>query len=460
MKVRPVTVVALATMANFALAPLGIAGTWSAPATVATIPYNDSTGYGTPYIDIDGNGNAVAAWVPGTGLANVPPNIAQAASARFFGPWTAPVNLSFPGTVTGVTLLMSSESGFSNILLSTSAGLVSSDDTASGAWTPGVLIGSNLVSARAYANRAGDRMVVALSGTAPPRGNVTLAVTATFRHGSTGWQATETVATGNNAAIETATVAPNGTAIIAWNTSTRVCARYCVTKNLVRHISTRAPGNSPWVEISGLPAPLNDDTNNLLGLVADASGNQVFLVYRKSDGSGQAIVRRNGAWSSAATAIPGSVLAGGGAWPQLHLDGAGNATIVVSTTGAPRNANIPGNESIGVIDGNLAANSWSPVQIVSALDVTALFAFAENSAGAAVIGYASNWNTQLPYSIHAVTRAATGGAWSAPKNLDSSLAYYYFGGVVVDESGQAALIYAGDDAALTFETIRAFEYKP
>jgi hypothetical protein len=32
--------------------------------------------------------------------------------------------------------------------------------------------------------------------------------------------------------------------------------------------------------------------------------------------------------------------------------------------------------------------------------------------------------------------------------------------VVVNESGQAALIYAGDNAALTFETIRAFEYKP
>jgi hypothetical protein len=97
---------------------------------------------------------------------------------------------------------------------------------------------------------------------------------------------------------------------------------------------------------------------------------------------------------------------------------------------------------------------------VSALDVTALFAFAEKSAGAAVIAYASNWNTQLPYSIHAVTRAVTGGAWSAPTNLDRSLAYYYFGGVVVNESGQAALIYAGDNAALTFETIRAFEYKP
>lgn len=462
MKIRLAICATLVGIVNCAFMPLATAGTWSAPTTVAVVPYDNVTGTVFPQMDIDGNGNLVAAWAPRSGYNNIPPNIALATAASFLGAWAAPINLTFTGTVSDLLSVTSNSDGFSTALLLTSAGLVSSDHTVGGGWIPGVLVSPNFKGGPTFTNRTGDHMVAALgTGVLISRGNVSTPVTATFRHGSAAWGSTETVATGNDAVIEDAAVGADGSAIVVWMTHTATCARFCKYTNYVRHVSTRAPGKSPWTEVAALPAPLNDSSNSFVDVAADAFGNQVFLVRRTSDGTGQALVRRSGVWSTPATAFPAAVTLWYRSEPRLLLDGVGNATIVVSTAGAASNNNIPGNASIGVIDGNLGANSWSPIHILSGLDVTASFTVAENSSGAAVVAYESNYNTGLPVSFHAVARASTTGTWSAPKNLDSSSASgYYFDRMVINESGQAAVMYTVDNAAVTLQTIRVLEYKP
>ena len=145
---------------------------------------------------------------------------------------------------------------------------------------------------------------------------------------------------------------------------------------------------------------------------------------------------------------------------MLLLDIAGNTTLVVGQNPVPAVASVQAAISIGVITGNLVTNVWNRMQVISGTDPADRFVANENVSGAAVIAYFSNWNTPNPYSVHAVTRANTGAAWSSPANLDSSLADYYFGNIAINESGQAALTYSGDNAALTYSAVRVIEYQP
>lgn len=451
----------LAGLAGLAAAPSGIAGEWSPSEVLATASSASGTYLIYPYVDIDGPGNLVAAWnnenSPSGGATTYQ---AQASSATFNGTWATPVYLTSPGSLNAdpVFSLKSSSVGLSTAVLSSSAGAVIVDHLVRGAWTPGVVVAPNI--SQLAANRAGDQMLLGFTGTFGQHTNNTTTVTAKFRQGSGSWGPTETVGSGINAKLEVATLAPDNTAVVVWYTFHYVCARRCTTQDYVRHVSTRAPGKAPWVDVGTLPTPLNGNpsTHPVMTFAADAVGNQVFLVYGSSGGYAQLIARRNGVWSAPVTPVANPINLS--IRPVMYLDDAGNATIVLGQNPVPGNAQVPGAASVGVITGKIATNSWAPAQVVSGTDATGLFAFAENAAGAAVIAYQSNWNTPLPFSIHAVTRATAGGAWSAPVNLDSTLGDYYFGGAAVNETGQAAVTYSGDDTALSFSTIRVVEYQP
>jgi hypothetical protein len=206
-------------------------------------------------------------------------------------------------------------------------------------------------------------------------------------------------------------------------------------------------------------------TASILDVQGDALGTVVFLLANPTGGA-QSVGYRNGTFTAAAVAFTDYVQNYLGLAPEMRLDGSGHATVVLGVLGLPSNNNLPGgNYSIAAVEGDVASNSWSPLQVISGADDAGGFVFELNSAGVAVVAYQNNYYVQLPPSVRAVARTASGATWSAPVTIDNSFPTYAPIVADINPSGQAVIgytgyHYVGSTTTIADATVRAFLYKP
>jgi hypothetical protein len=293
-------------------------------------------------------------------------------------------------------------------------------------------------------------------GTGGARGSSSTVV-AQLRPAGGAWAAPTTLAAAAHLAFDGATIAPDGTMAVAWESFNSTCgSRTCTTSNWVLHVSTLAPSSQTWVDSGGIMGP--DTKQHFAQLAADNQGNLGVIALQS--GNVVSIVRHSGSWSSIVV-VTNTTSSGFGFYTGtghdnriFYSDSAGHATLV-----GWGDIHLL---TLAAIDGNLATNSWgSPTTISGSDQYPGYFDFAMSSSGAAIVFYPLPLTSSNPTPWHAISRAGAGQAWSAPATAGTSFdAGGNPDGVSINAAGQAAVVFHGYSSDYTIQILYTNTYQP
>jgi hypothetical protein len=399
------------------------AGSWSTPVVLANNAYSGS-------VALDSAGNMVAVW----NLDSPTLNEIQASTAAFGHPWSAPVNLS--GTITGAgnPIVHSSATGNATAIFTNNSGAgatLFADHPHGGNWSTAATM--NGVNQFFVSNDNGDQGLAWGTGTSRTASNT---VGAVVRLAGGAWSAVTTLASGAHFVFDGATMGPDGTMAVAWESYNSVCgSRVCKTSNWVLHVSTLAHGSQTWVDSGALLGP--DATQHFSQLAADGVAD--LGVVALSGGNIVSLVRHGSAWTAPAVIASTSAVGfntGTGRDNRIFAtDISGHATLVGWG---------PGLFSLVAVDGNLTTNTWGKVTTISGSDQNpGYFDYAMSESGAAIVfWWTSGTNSNTTW--RAATRSGPGVAWNAPATVGTS---FDAGGVpesvAINSAGQAAVVFHG-----------------
>jgi hypothetical protein len=436
--------------ARFALAaPLcaaasASAGTWSTQATLSNNAYQGSIG-------IDANGNLVVVWYQNADSSGNLLAEAWASSAAFGHPWSAAVDLSGgPNSTNGNPTVRISAAGNATAIYTNSSATASFVDRPAGQnWGSPATTGG--VNTFYVGNDAGAEGLAWGTGGARPTSST---IVAQRRAAGASWDAVTTLAAAPHLAFDGATIAPDGTMAVAWESFNSTCgSRTCTTSNWVLHVSTLAPGSHTWVDSGAIMGP--DTKQHFAQLAADNQGNLGVIALQA--GNVVSIIRHSGSWSSiviVTSATNFQFYAGTGRDNRIfYTDTAGHATLV-----GWGDIHL---QTLAAIDGNLATNSWgSPSTISGGDQFPGYFDFAMSSTGAAIVIYPLPQQTS-PTPWRAITRPGAGKPWNAPATAGTSFdAGGNPDGVSINAAGQAAVVFHGYSSDYTTNILYTNTYKP
>ena len=397
------------------------AGSWSTPVVLANNAYSGS-------IALDSAGNMVAVW----NLDTPSVNEIEASTAAFGHPWSAPVNVSGAlATGAGNPSVHSSASGNATAVY-TNSGSLFADHPHGGNWgTPG---NTNGVNQFFVGNDNGDQGLAWGTGGARPTSSTVVAV---HRPAGSSWSAAATIAAAPHLAFDGATMGPDGTMAVAWESFDSTCGeRTCKTSNWRLHVSTLAHGSQSWVDSGVLLGP--DATQHFSQLAADGVAD--LGVIALSGANIVSLVRHGSAWTAPAVVASTSAVSfytGTGRDNRVFAsDFNGHATLV--SWG-------PGLFSLVAVDGNLTTNTWGKVTTISGSDQNpGYFDYAMSESGTAIVFWWISAGTGGTTTWRAATRSGPGVAWNAPATVGTS---FDAGGnpesVAVNSAGQAAVVFHG-----------------
>ncbi|MBV8140310.1 MAG: hypothetical protein JO121_32425 [Deltaproteobacteria bacterium] len=438
---------AASLMLAFLLIPAtnATAGSWSKQATLASSAYQGTIG-------LDASGNMTSLWYQynapnGTSIDEI-----WASSAAFGQPWAPPVDLSGNiGTASANPAVRVSAPGNATAVYTTpNLGTVYNDKPAGGSW--GATHATNGANGFYVSNDNGVEGMAWGTGGARPTSST---IVAQVRPVGSSWSTPVTLAAAPHLSLDGATVAPDGTMAVAWESFDSTCgSRTCKTSNWVMHVSTLAPGSQTWVDSGGLLGP--DTTQHFGQLAGDGVGDLGVVALQA--GNVVSKVRHGSAWSSTVVVVSDSGFqfsAGTTSNRIYYSDSAGHATLV-----GWGDIHL---ETLAAIDGNLTNNTWgSPVTISGADQSPGYFDFAMSSSGAAIVFYPlldfdGAGNTEW----RAVTRPGAGKPWNTPATAGIS---FEGGGtpdsVAVNSAGQAAVVFHGYSSDYLTNILYTNTYQP
>jgi len=421
------------------------AGSWSTQATLASSAYQGTIG-------LDASGNMTSVWYQynapnGTAIDEI-----WGSSAAFGQAWSAPVDISGPiGTASANPSVRVSAAGNATaVYTNPSQGTVYNDKPAGGSW--GTTHATNGANQFYVSNDGGVEGMASSTGGA--RGSSSTIV-AQVRPAGGSWSTPATLAAAPHLSLDGATVAPDGTMAVAWESFNSVCgSRTCTTSNWVMHVSTLAPGAQTWVDSGGLLGP--DTTQHFGQLAGDGVGDLGVIALQA--GNVVSKVRHGSAWSSTVIVVSDSGFqfsAGTTSNRIYYSDSAGQATLV-----GWGDIHLL---TLAAIDGNLTNNTWGTPATISGSDQSpGYFDFTMSSTGTAIAFYPlldfdGAGNTEW----RAVTRPGAGKPWNAPAT--AGISFEGSGmpdGVAVDSAGQAAVLFHGYSSDLLTNILYTNTYKP
>jgi hypothetical protein len=329
-------------------------------------------------------------------------------------------------------------------------GTVYNDKAAGGSW--GSTHATNGTNGFYVNNDAGVEGMAWGTGGARPTSSTIMAQVRTVG-GS--WSTRVTLAAAPHLSLDGATVAPDGTMAVAWESFDSTCgSRTCKTSNWVMHVSTLAPSAQTWVDSGWLLGP--DTTQHFGQLAGDGVGDLGVIALQA--GNVVSKVRHSSAWSSTVIVVSDSGFQFSASETSNRIyysDSAGHATLV-----GWGDIHL---QTLAAIDGNLANNTWGAPATISGSDqFPGYFDFAMSSSGAAIafyplLDYDGAGNTEW----RAATRPGTGKPWNAPATTGVS-----FEGagtpdsVTVNSAGQAAVVFHGYSSDYLTNILYTNTYKP
>jgi hypothetical protein len=434
----------LALAAPLCAAVTASAGTWATQATLSNNAYNGS-------IAIDANGNLVTVWNQNANASGTLLNEVWGSSAAFGHSWGPSVDLSGgPNSTEGNNYVRISAAGSATAVYTNSSATASFVDKPAGQnWGSPATTGG--IDSYFVGNDAGVQGLAWGTGGARPTSST---IVAQRRPAGGAWAAPTTLAAAPHLAFDGATIAPDGTMAVAWESFNSTCgSRTCTTSNWVLHVSTLAPGSQTWVDSGGIMGP--DTKQHFAQLAADNQGNLGVIALQA--GNVVSIVRHSGSWSSIVIVTSASSFqfyTGTGHENRIYYsDTAGHATLV-----GWGDIHL---QTLAAIDGNLGSNSWgSPATISGGDQFPGYFDFAMSSTGAAIVFYPLP-NQTSPTPWRAITRPGAGQSWNAPATAGTSFdAGGNPDGVSINAAGQAAVVFHGESSDFTYNILYTNTYKP
>jgi hypothetical protein len=422
------------------------AGSWSTQATLASSAYQGTIG-------LDAAGNMTSVWFQynapnGTAIDEI-----WASSAAFGKAWSAPADVSGNlGPAQNNPGVRVSAAGDATVVYTNqSLGTVYNDKPAGGSW--GTTHATNGVNGFYVSNDAGVEGMAWGTGGARPTSST---IVAQARPVGGAWSTPAILAAQPHLAFDGATIAPDGTMAVAWESFDSTCgSRTCKTSNWVLHISTLASGSQTWVDSGGIMGP--DTTQHFAQLAGDSVGDLGVIALQA--GNVVSKVRHGAAWSSTVIVVSDSgfqYYTGTGRDNRIFFsDSAGHATLV-----GWGDIHL---DSLAGIDGNLSNNTWGAPTTISGSDqFPNYFDFAMSSSGTAIVSYSlvdlSGTGTT---TWRAITRSGAGKPWNAPATTGTS---FEGGGtpdgVAVNAAGQAAVVFHGLSSDYLTNILYTNTYKP
>jgi hypothetical protein len=435
----------LTVAAALASATSALAGSWSTQRTLASSAYQGTIG-------LDASGNMTSVWYQDNASNGSAIDEIWASSAAFGQAWSTPVDVSGNiGTASpNVSVRVSAAGNATAVYTNPTLGTVYNDKPAGGSW--GATHATNGANQFYVSNDAGVEGMASSTGGARPASST---ISAQVRPVSGAWSTPATLAAQPHLALDGATIGPDGTMAVAWESFDSTCgSRTCKTSNFVLHVSTLAPGSQTWVDSGGIMGP--DTTQHFVQLAADSLGD--LGVMGLEAGNVVSKVRHGATWSSTVSVISDSGF-------QFSASSTSNRIFFSDTAG---HATLVGwgdihLETLAAIDGNLTNNTWgSPATISGADQFPGYFDFAMSSSGAAIAFYPlldfdGAGNTEW----RAITRPGTGKPWNAPATTGIS-----FEGsgtpdsIAVNSAGQAAVVFHGLTSDYLTNVLYTNTYEP
>jgi len=433
-------------VAVFAVAASASAGSWSTQATLASSAYQGTVG-------LDAAGNMTSVWFQYNAPNGSAIDEIWASSAAFGQRWSAPVDVSgnLGPAQNNPGVRVSAAGNATAVYTSQTLGTVYNDKPAGGSW--GTTHATNGANQFYVSNDTGVEGMASSTGGARPTSST---IVAQVRPVGGSWSTPVTLSAAPHLSLDGATVAPNGTMAVAWESFDSTCgSRTCKTSNFVLHVSTFAPGSGTWVDSGGILGP--DATQHFGQLAGDSAGDLGVIALQA--GNVVSKVRHGSAWSSTAIVVSASgfqFYTGTGRDNRIYFsDSAGHATLV-----GWGDIHLL---TLAAIDGNLTNNTWGAPATISGADQSpGYFDFAMSSSGAAIAFYPllnadGSGNTYW----RAVTRAGAGKPWNAPAMAGKS---FEGGGtpdgVAVNGAGQAAVLFHGYSSDYLTNILYTNTYKP
>jgi len=422
------------------------AGSWSTQTTLASSAYQGTIG-------LDASGNMTSVWFQYNAPNGSAIDEIWASSAAFGQPWSSPVDVSgnLGPAQDNPSVRVSNAGNATAVYTNQSLGTVYNDKPAGGSW--GTTHATNGVNGFFVSNGAGIEGMAWGTGGARPTSST---IAAQIRPVGGAWSTPATLAALPHLAFDGATIAPDGTMAVAWESFDSTCgSRVCKTSNWVLHVSTLAPGSQSWVDSGGLLGP--DTTQHFAQLAGDSVGD-LGLVGLQA-GNVVSKVRHGAAWSSTVIIVSDSgfqFYAGTGRDNRIFFsDTAGHATLV-----GWGDIHL---DSLAAIDGNLTNNTWGAPATISGSDQYPNYCdFAESSSGASIVFYSLVDLSGTGNTVwRAVTRPGTGKPWNAPATAGNS---FEGGGtppgVAINAAGQAAVVFQGLTSDYLTNVLYTNTYKP
>jgi hypothetical protein len=423
---KPIYSAAFALTFGTVTAGPAFASGWGAQVLLARDAYNGN-------VTLDSAGHMQSLWYQNALPDKTPVNAIWSSSANFAQAWSPAVNVSGPiGVASGNPVLLTAAAGQSTAIYGNANNVaLFADHPLGGRWTPPAT--TNGVNQLVTGNDGGDELMV--WGGGGPRGTAN-PILAVRRSAGGSFSMPGTIATGTYVTIDGATVTPDGTFAVAWESYASVCGeRTCKTSNWTLHVSTVASGASTWNDSGALLGP--DTTRHFGQLAGDTLGDLALVTTR--NGSLQSLVRHANGWSGAVTIAPLTSI--GFSYSTLYdrilgCDNAGNATFVGWN---------PTLSSIMAVDGNLATNTWGAVTGVSGADpLMYYFDFGMSKGGPEVVFWSSDDVNTGNAIWRAVVRPSATAPWPAPRQVGTT---FEGGGqpdaVSVNAQGEALVLFHG-----------------
>lgn len=433
--------------AALAVVPSAWAGSWSRQATLASSAYQGTVG-------IDASGNLTSVWYQYNAPNGSAIDEIWGSIAVIGGAWSAPVDVSGNiGTASASpTVKVSAAGNATAVYTNPTLGTVYNDKPAGGSW--GATHATNGANQFYVSNDAGVEGMASSTGGARPTSST---ISAQIRPVGGAWSTPTTLAAQPHLALDGATIAPDGTMAVAWESFNSTCgSRTCKTSNWVLHVSTLPPGSQTWTDSGGIMGP--DTTQHFVQLAADSVGD--LGVVGLQAGNVVSEVRHGSTWSSIVTIVPDSgfqFAAATGPYNRIFFsDTAGHATLV-----GFGDIHL---ETLAAIDGNLANNTWgAPAVITGADQFPDYFDFQESSAsGASIVFYALVDLTGTGNTVwRAITRPGSGKPWNPPATAGSSFEGEGVPlGAAVNAAGQAVVVFQGLTSDYLTNVLYTNTYKP
>jgi len=439
------SIMSLMAVAAFAVATSASAGSWSTQATLASSAYQGTVG-------LDAAGNMTSVWFQYNAPNGSAIDEIWASSAAFGQPWSAPVDVSgnLGPSQNNPGVRVSAAGNATAVYTSQTLGTVYNDKPAGGSW--GTTHATNGANQFYVSNDGGVEGMASSTGGARPTSST---IVGQVRPAGGTWSTPATLAAAPHLSLDGATVTPDGTMAVAWESFDSTCtSRVCKTSNWVLHVSTRAPGAQNWVDSGGILGP--DATQHFGQLAGDSVGDLGVIALQA--GNVVSKVRHGSAWSSTAIVVSASgfqFYTGTGRDNRIfYSDSAGHATLV-----GWGDIHL---QTLAGIDGNLTNNTWgAPATITGADQFPNYFDFAESSSGASIVFYSLVDLTGTGNTVwRAVTRAG-GKPWNAPATAGHS---FEGGGtppgVAINAAGQAAVVFQGLTSNYLTNVLYTNTYKP